>query len=67
MVPGWLKLLGGLAPLLLIISVSVLVFGIFRLNKFISVKKEEREEEERKRREFLKSMSQKIANEKLKP
>lgn len=65
MIPDWMKTIGNLGPLLLIVSVGVIIFGIVRLMTFVGSKNEEREEEERKRKEFIKKMNAKIPNEKL--
>lgn len=66
MVPGWLATIGNLAPFLLMISVGIVGFGIYRLKVFMAVRNFEREEEERKRREFIKRLDLKIARERVK-
>jgi len=61
MIPGWLKALANIGPLLLILSLGIAVMGIYRL--WNNLKMGDKEEEERKRREFLRKMQSKIKNE----
>lgn len=66
MIPGWMELVGSLAPLLMIVSVGVIIFGAYKLKIFMAARSLDREEEERKRKELLKKLGLKIANERLK-
>lgn len=62
--PGWLQLIGGIAPILLMLSLGVAIFGYLRLKSLMGKRDEDKAEEERRRKEFLAKMQPKI--EKLK-
>lgn len=56
MISPWLRVLSGLTPVFIILSIGLLLFGGYRLFVSYNRMKEEKEEEERQRREFLAKM-----------
>lgn len=51
-----------IGPFILLLSLGITAFGVYRLRNSLK-SGEDKEEEERKRREFLKKMQAKIKNE----
>lgn len=66
MIPSWMGILASLAPVLLLVSVGVAIFGVYKLKGYLVLRREEKEVEERKRQEFIKLMSKKFQDERPK-
>jgi|GEM_PF-5775621 len=66
MIPQWLIFLGSIGPILLIISVLAICFGVYRFWNYTSTRTKERLEEERKREELLMKINQRIQSKRLK-
>lgn len=58
--PGWIKVVGALGPVLVVISIGVAVFGFIRLRDSLSKQSEQKEDEERQRKEFIAKMQPKV-------
>lgn len=56
MISPWLRVLSGLTPVFIILSIGLLLFGVYRLLNSYNRMKETKEEEDRQRREFLAKM-----------
>lgn len=60
MIPLWMQSLSALAPFLLIASVGVAVFGVYKFLGEMANLNSKKAEEEKKRKEFIRAMSAKI-------
>jgi hypothetical protein len=60
MIPDWLRVLGRLWPVLIISSVGIIAFGVYRFLGLMGTRHETKAEEEAKRQEFIKNMNSKL-------
>lgn len=52
MVPDWMVMIGSLTPILLVGSVALIIFGIYRFKRYLTQMQEDKMEEERMRQAF---------------